>query len=342
MQTALQQIIDEHAGVAPGLLLSVNAPFVGEGLHWQGAAGVASRETGAAMRVEHAFRIASMSKTFTGLLCAQLVESEKLSLDSHAIELLPGPIAKQLRDSVIEDPGGITVELLLQHRAGFEDFALSQDWFTELAADPGRFRAPQEIAGWALDHLKPVGAPGQRYHYSDTGYVLLGLILEEVTGKSYAELCRERIFEPLEMHHTYLEGHEDSIGELAHCYLVIDGEYIDALQISGSCDWAAGGHVSTLGDLDKFLRGTFDGRITDDPSTLDKLLAGREAKPGFFYGMGIGRKVIHGKTLWGHLGHWGSFMYWCPEERLSLCGMLSYDGAPHNEFIERVLRTVYP
>lgn len=341
MQKALQQLIDEHAGVAPGLLLSVNAPFIGQGFNWRGAAGVASRETGAAMGVEHAFRIASMSKTFTGLLCAQLVEAGKLDLNSRAIELLPEATAKQLTASSIENPGGISVELLLQHRSGFDDFALSQDWFTELAADPGRFRAPQEIASWALAHARPVGAPGQLYHYSDTGYVLLGLILQSITGKSYAELCRESIFEPLGMNQTYLEGHEDARGELAHCYLVMEGEYIDALQINGSCDWAGGGHVSTLADLDKFLRGTFDGRLTGAPATLDQFLAGREAKPGFFYGMGVGRKVIHGKTLWGHLGHWGSFMYWCPEERLSFCGMLSYDGAAHNEFIEQVLRILY-
>ena len=120
------------------------------------------------------------------------------------------------------------------------------------------------------------------------------------------------------------------------------GEYIDALQIHGSVDWAGGGHVSTLEDIKRFLRGVFNCRLFTDIDTLDRFLDGPEASAEYFYGMGVGRKQILGKHLWGHLGHWGSFMSYCPEQRLSLCGTLNYDQAAHNDFIAEVLKVVFP
>lgn len=340
MEKHLEQLMTTTAGEAPGVLLGINAPF--QQLQFQGAAGKYCLEDDSELKPRHAFRIASMSKTFTGLLCAQLIEQGQINLQTPVVELLPAHIASRVPVAPGHDRQEITLELLLHHRAGFNDFALSEEWFQVLAGDPGRFRAPVEIAEWALDNAQLVGAPGETYHYSDTGYVLLGLLLEQLTASSYAQLCRERIFDPLGMDRTYLEGHEAARGELSHCYINIKDDYIDALQINGSCDWAAGGHVSTLDDLDRFLRGTFAGRLTRKPETLDNFLRGQLAKPGYHYAMGIGRKVIHGKTLWGHLGHWGSFMYYCPEERLSLSGTLNHDGAQHNAFLEQLLRIVFP
>lgn len=340
MEQDIEQLMTATAAEAPGVLLGINAPF--QQLQFRGAAGKYCREDDSALEPGHAFRIASMSKTFTGLLCAQLIEQGKLSLQTPVAELLPANIAARLPVAPGHHREEITLELLLYHRAGFNDFALSEEWFQVLAGDPGKFRAPGEIAEWALDNAKLVGAPGETYHYSDTGYVLLGLLLEQLTATSYAQLCRANIFDPLGMDQTYLEGHEPARGDLSHCYINMNGDYVDALQINGSCDWAAGGHVSTLRDLDSFLRGTFAGKLTRQPETLDILLRGKLAREGYHYAMGIGRKTIHGKTLWGHLGHWGSFMYYCPEERLSLSGTLNHDGAQHNVFLEQLLRIIFP
>ncbi len=340
MKEDIEQLLAATATVAPGVLLGINAPF--QQLYFRGAAGKYRLEDESALEQDHAFRIASMSKTFTGLLCAQLIEQGRISLHTPVIELLPRHIATRVPVASGHQQKDITLELLLYHRAGFNDFALSEEWFQVLASDPGKFRTPGEIAAWALDNAQLVGAPGEIYHYSDTGYVLLGLLLEQVTGTTYAQLCRENIFDPLGMDQTYLEGHETPQGKLSHCYINMNNDYIDALQINGSCDWAAGGHVSTLRDLDRFLRGTFAGKLTREPETLDTFLTGQLAKQGYYYAMGIGRKVIHGKTLWGHLGHWGSFMYYCPEERLSLSGTLNHDGAQHNAFLEQLLRIIFP
>ncbi|MEM1114706.1 MAG: serine hydrolase domain-containing protein, partial [Pseudomonadota bacterium] len=278
----------------------------------------------------------------TGVLTAQFIESGQLELNTRAEDCLPAAIARQLPRKSNYRTSDLTVEHLLHHRGGFDDFATSEAWFQEIAADPGRFRPPEDIAQWALAHVHLQGEPGQTYCYSDTGYVLLGLILEHIGGSTYAELCRRGIFDTLAMGETWLEGHEKPRSTLSHPRVSLGDESTDALLINGSCDWAGGGHVSTLGDLDRFLHGLTSGLLFKNAATLDLVLRGQHVRDNFFYGMGIGRKQLRGLNLWGHLGHWGSFMYYCPEQRMTLAGTLNYDGAEHNEFITAILQILFP
>lgn len=341
IENSLQSLIESAADAAPGVLLAVKAPFLG--LDWAGAAGLSSRETGEALTTAHGFRIASMSKTFTGLLVARLLEQGRLSLSDPMIRHLPDEISAQIPVAEGHNVEEITVQLCLHHQAGFNDFATSAEWFEVIEADPGRPRTPQEIIAWALAHGELVGAPGERYHYSDTGYVLLGILLETIKEQPYWQQCREEIFDPLGMEDTWLEGYEAPRNTLSHPYVSMNGEYIDTLQIHGSVDWAGGGHVSTLADINRFLRGAFSGALFQRIDTLDQFLSGPLASReyNYHYAMGVGRKEIAGRTLWGHLGHWGSFMSWCPEQRLALCGTLNHDQAQHNAFIEQVLEVVF-
>lgn len=339
MKQQLQQLIESKTDIAPSIILSINAPF--EDFSWSGAAGVVERGGTEPVTTAHGFRIASMSKTFTGLLCAQLVETGKLELDRPASEYLPAELTRIIPIESGHSRDEITVDRLLKHRSGLYDFAHVPAWRAEIRRDPLRFREPVEIATWALENGETVGAPGEVYHYSDTGFVLLGLLVEEITGLPYWQLCRERILDPLGMNDTWLEGHEDVRIPMSHPYSLNDGEYTDAMQINGCLDWAAGGHVSTVADIDRFLRGAFNNELFDKQGTLDLFTHGGFAMPGFHYGFGVGRKVIHGKNLWGHLGHWGSFMCYCPEERLSLTGTQNYSGSSENAFIREILEILY-
>jgi len=339
MKDRLQALLKQTVGEAPSVLLCVQAPF--QDLAFIGAAGVSALTDDAPITAQHGFRIASMSKTFTGVLIAQLMEQGRLTGGDSIADYLPRDLLDKVPVAAGHRAADITIDHLLRHRAGFNDFALSDEWLAEIAADPGRARAPADIIAWALAHTRLVGAPGENYQYTDTGYVLLGLLLEAVTGIPYWRLCREHIFDPLGMDETWLEGHEEPRTELSHPYVVMNGEYIDALQIHGSVDWAAGGHVSTLADINRFLRAVFNGCLFARVDTLDRFLSGPEAAPGYYYAMGVGRKQIRGLHLWGHLGHWGSFMSYCPEQRLSLCGTLNYDQARHNDFIAEVLRVIF-
>lgn len=340
MREKLQALIAQAtAGDRPGVLLGVHAPL--QGLDWRGAAGSFARGGARALAPQHGFRIASMSKTFTGVLAARLMEAGKLDLGAPVATYLPAALAAKVPVRPGHHRDEITPLHLLNHTAGFSDFALSDEWLQVISRDPGRARSPEEIIDWALAHCRLVGAPGETYTYSDTGYVLLGLLLEAVSGMPYWQMCRQWIFDPLAMHDTWLEGHEQARCELSHPYHVDEGRYIDALLIHGSVDWAAGGHVSTLADLDRFLRGLFHCRLFERIATLDSFLDGIFVRENYHYGMGIGRKRLRGKTLWGHLGHWGSFMYYCPEQRLSFSGTLNFSTAGHNAFIERLLDLLF-
>ncbi len=160
----LQALIEQKAADAPGVLLAVHAPL--HGLDWAGAAGRHSLEGSEKLSVNTGFRIASMSKTFTGVLVAQLLERGALALTDPISDYLPPDIAALVPVADGHVVSDITIEHLLRHRAGFNDFALSQEWLTEIAADPGRARTPEEIIRWACAHTSLVGAPGEKYTYT--------------------------------------------------------------------------------------------------------------------------------------------------------------------------------
>jgi D-alanyl-D-alanine carboxypeptidase len=333
----LQEFVSRSANTnGVGALLSVYAPL--HGVNFVGAAGPFRRGDKRPITVEDGFRIASMSKTFTAVLVMQLVESGTVQLADPIIRFFePGVLAR-----VHPDSASITLRHLLNHTAGLWDFALSKAWGSEIRSDPQRFREPQEIFEWAIRHGEPVGAVGEHHVYSDTGYVILGRMLESVTGERYATLCRTNILDPLQMDNTWLEGHEESRSTLSHCY---EGEW-DALTINGCLDWAAGGHVSTLADLDKFIRGLFRDQLLVSVQSLDMMLT-TVPTPNHFYGLGVrlrhevvpNRPEMH-ERFWGHAGHWGSYMYYVPGLRATVCGTENLVGLDHRWLFQEILKVL--
>lgn len=333
-EQALRVLVEEmsvRSGSAA--LLGVAAPA--GGLLWRGAAGRFERTAPEPVGPRDGFRIASMSKVFTAVLVLQEVEAGRVRLD----DTLAGYLAPPLLERLHPQSARITVEHLLNHTAGLWDFALSRAWFEEISRDPGRFRDPAEILEWAVSNGEPVGEVGAGHVYSDTGFVILGRMLETLTGASYAALCRSRIFEPLNMTGTWLEGHEPPCSTLSHCYM----DELDALAINGSADWAAGGHVSTLEDLDRFLRGLFQSHALLSDASLDRMVRAVRT-PNHQYGLGLGirREQAPGRpetsrTLWGHSGHWGSFMFYLPGLRATVCGTVNRAGQDNRWIFERLL-----
>lgn len=336
-EVALQALVEKMSAASGcGSFLSVNAPLTGVG--WCGAAGSFSRGATQAVSVADGFRIASMSKVFTAVLVMQEVEAGRMALEDGLGRFFDTALVRRVH------PQGesITLAHLLNHTAGLWDFALSRAWFEELSGDPGSFRTPHEILDWAVANGSPVSDVGERHVYSDTGYVLLGIALEKVTGESYAALCRRRLFRPLGMDATWLEGHEQAHSSLSHCYA---GD-LDALAINGSADWAAGGHVSTLEDLERFLRGLFHRGALVRPETLDRMLV-EVPTPNHCYGLGIGirREAPPGRPeatqrFWGHSGHWGSFMFYVPALRATLCGTVNQSGHDNRWIFETVMEVL--
>jgi len=336
-EQALQAVVATMvADQGPGAILAVTAPSLG--VQWRGAAGFVARGASEPLTADHSFRIASMSKTITAASTLRVLEQRRLRLEDRLGDLLPPEIVDRvhLQDGVSRGYE-ITLRQLLSHSAGLWDFAMSTEWAGEIRRDPGRFRAPREILDWALENGTPVGLPGWGFHYSDTGYVLVGVMLERLTERPLHELCRELVLEPLGMQDTWLEGHEEPRGpELSHTYV---GDF-DGLEINGSVDWSAGGHVSTTRDLDRLLRGLFEGKLFARSETAESMLDGVPADDRGSYGLGVQVRELSGVRLRGHSGYWGSFMIYLPVERATITGTFNRVGAERDDMLTGVVRAL--
>jgi hypothetical protein len=168
-----------------------------------------------------------------------------------------------------------------------------------------------------------VRKPG-RFLYSDTNYVLLGLVIERVTNRPLHRAFREMVFDPLGMADTWLTYREKPRGA-APSHRFEGKEDLHAVPRQ-SADWAGGGLMSTTRDLERFLRGLVSGHFFQKAGTMDIL---RTAVPtgdeGITYGSGVYRvKLDHGQgELWGHDGHGNSFAYYWPERDLYFTGTLN-------------------
>ncbi|WP_224487904.1 serine hydrolase domain-containing protein [Robertkochia flava] len=154
--------------------------------------------------------------------------------------------------------------------------------------------------------------PGKGYHYTDTGYVLLGYCIQELTGKPLAQNFRQRIIEPLKLSNTYLEFYEkpEEKREQAHAFM---GSLDVTAFINTSFDWAGGGLVSTTKDLTTFIKALFELKLFRDPELLQAMMA----KEG--YGLGMGTYAFGDKLWYGHTGFWGSALFYQPEDQLTIC-----------------------
>jgi D-alanyl-D-alanine carboxypeptidase len=178
---------------------------------------------------------------------------------------------------------------------------------------------------WGAPQFPP--GRGYGYGYSDTGYVLLGLIIERRDGRPLHEAYRARILDPLDLAGTYLEGFEAHRGSaMAHPH---QGT-IDTFPIHGSADWAGGGLVSDVDDLAAFAQALIAGRVVSG-AWLDEMLEYRFRaldpalhSPGFVgYGFGVEARDYDGFLLRGHRGHWGAWMHIDPVSRLTITGTIN-------------------
>ncbi len=329
MHEVLQDLVNQSVTAGnPGVILEVDAPT--RGFHQQFSSGVFNLKTGEPLRTTDGFRIASMSKTLTATLVLQLMEEGQLELDAPFSDYLDITLPHG------QDLSKLTIKMLLHHNAGLWDFAMSQAWGKSVWSDPGRFHKPQETLNWALTNGELIGNPGTSYHYSDTGYLILGMLLEAVTHQSWGDLCRNRILVPVGMSQTWLEGYESPRSTLSHCYV----DEMDGLDINGSVDWAAGGHVSTSADLRDFVQAVFHGQLFRHLATLDIMLSGFDCGDGTAYGAGVKIRRSGKQILWGHSGFWGSFMFYIPGERITVTGTQNRVGANAAAFVDAVVLAI--
>ncbi|AEV87093.1 beta-lactamase [Actinoplanes sp. SE50] len=306
--------------LVPGIGARVDAP----GLHWTAAVGHDDRAAGTPLRTDVTFRIASVTKTFTAAAVLALADRHRLDLDAPVARYLPRPYPQLLRRGGYR-PDLITVRHLLAHTSGLYDYGEDAGYQEAVLSDLHRHWTPAEQIRWAMDHGAPYGRPGERYHYADTGYVLLARIIESVTGMAQATAYRHLLpFSRLGLTATWFETLEPAPGHAAdrreHQYYIdpTSGTALDAYSADPSFDlYGGGGLVSSLADLDRFYRGLLEGRVISR-SSLATMLAVTPGAEGDRAGMGIFSRTLDGVTCWWHNGFWGAAALYCPRYRLAV------------------------
>jgi len=310
LDAALADAVADNDGRGGGVLRA-EAPG---GLRYLGAAGDETVD-GDPMVEDDDFEIASVTKTFTATTVLLLMEDGELDLDDTLAERLPAYGQGLLVVDGEDLTGQITVRQLLQHTSGLPDYWSDPPYDRDgnnaflgaFLADTDHFWTPDEILAYVPD-LDPIGEPGATWHYSDTNYVLLGLIVEDLTGDALHDALRRRIFDPLGMDGTWMSFREDRGYPASHRY---EARWDMTDKTHQSADWAGGGLVSTAADLSTFLLALAGGDVYASDSTLDEM---RESVPtgeeDIAYGLGIFVVSLDGGgELWGHDGYGNAFMY---------------------------------
>ncbi|WP_188069593.1 serine hydrolase domain-containing protein [Brevibacillus brevis] len=279
----------------PGIL----AKTYEDGKTWGYAAGVSNLNTKKPMETDLRFRIGSVTKTFIATVVLQLAGENRLNLDDPIEKWLPGVIQGNGYDG-----NQITIRQILNHTSGIAEYLRSKD--ADMMNAKKSYTA-EELVKIGLS-LPPDFAPGKGWSYSDTGYVLLGILIEKITGNSYAEEIENRIIEPLELSNTFLPGNSSVIPGTNHArgYFQPDGasELKDVTYYNPSIASSAGDMISTADDLNKFFSYLLSGKLLKEQQLKEMLTTvptGSAEISG--YGLGIYEtKLPNGVSIWGHTG----------------------------------------
>ncbi|MFF9572361.1 serine hydrolase domain-containing protein [Streptomyces sp. NPDC014685] len=261
-------------------------------------AGVGDLATGAGVPRDGRVRIGSNTKAFTAVVVLQLVAEGRVELDGHVDTYLPGLVHG---DGI--DGGRITVRQLLQHTSGLPNYV-------EHLGEEIRYYEPRELLDLALRHRADF-EPGRGWKYSNTNYLVAGLLVEKVTGRPLATEIDRRVIRRAGLRHTYFPapGELRIRGPHPRGYYQdsADAPLVDATEWDPSWAWAAGQLVSTNSDLNRFYSALLRGRLLPEPQ-LDQMRttvpAGAPFADGARYGLGLVGTPLScdGEVYWGHGG----------------------------------------
>jgi len=273
---------------------------------WRGTSGVAELGKTRAVPVRGRFRAGSITKTFVATVALQLVGEGRLRLDDTVEAWLPG---------VVPDGHRITVRHLLNHTSGLYDYlrTLPMPPGQEFLDNRWRTWTTAELVQRAVANPPTFEPPGSAYAYSNTNYLLLGQIVEEVTGRSYGEEMERRVIRPLRLRGTSVPGTSPRIrGPHPHGYVptLQDGEMhlLDYTEMNPSVMGASGEMISTTRDLNRFFAALLGGRLLPGHLLDEMRTPGVE---GGMYGLGLAwRGTSCGVRVYGHDGDALAYQSW--------------------------------
>ena len=310
LKKEIQLKLDEwhKAGKFPGATVGVVLP---DGESFGLAVGFSDRDAKTPMRPDDRMLAGSTGKTFAAATALQLVKEGRISLDDK-VEKYLGSEAWFARLPNAKD---ITIRQLMNHTSGLVRYEFKDQFTKDLTASPDKVWKPAELVSYLLDEKAPFEA-GKGWDYSDTNYIVLGMIIEKVTGKRFYDEANRRVVKPLKLSNTIPQD-SPRIKGLVQGYagannpfggkdaMITDGKFA----INPQFEWTGGGWAPTSEDLARWAKMMYEGKAFD-PSMLPVMLDGVPAKLGrdVKYGLGVIIRPTAAGTSYGHSGFFPGYM----------------------------------
>jgi CubicO group peptidase (beta-lactamase class C family) len=283
--------------------------------------GQANRELNVPVKPDTAFRLGSITKQFTAASIMQLSEQGKLSIDD--------PIGKYYAAAPASWKK-VTLKHLLTHRSGIPSYTDLPNFFRTLAQTE---RSPEQIIEMTRD-LPLQFEPGSKFSYDNSGYIILGFVIEKVSGEKYADYVRKHILEPLGMKHSGYDDTRAIVPGRAAGYEVEKGVWTNAPYIDMSLPYAAGSLYSTTGDLLLWEEAFFTDKVVSKASR-----AAMTTDYGSNYGFGLVPKTLGTHRLIGHSGGINGFstnLRRYPDDGLTVVVLSNLESAPSMEIAQEL------
>ncbi|MEU7295878.1 serine hydrolase domain-containing protein [Streptomyces exfoliatus] len=322
--------VRKQAGI-PGVVVGLWMPGKGSYVRATGVADTATRQP---MFADSIVRIGSETKTFTVTALLELVDDGRVRLDD--------PISKY----VGHVPNGrrITLRHLAEMRSGLFPYTSDPGFDHDLLSDPQRSFTPHEVLAYGFKH-KNTFKPGQKFEYSNTNLVLLGLVVEKVSGHRLADFIHERVLRPARLHHTLFPKGAEFPEPHARGYTdqTLSGAVADATDWNPSWAWAAGAMISNLHDLRRWAKVLATGELLSPETQAQRLKTLPTTFPGTRYGLGIFETN-------GWIGHNGSIpgyetvTVYLPSKKATMVVMINTDvlheGQEPSTLLARAITTI--
>ena len=324
LKAALQLKLDEwhKAGSFPGATLGVALP---NGESFGLAVGFSDRDSKTAMKPTDRMLAGSVGKTFAAATALQLIKEGKIGLDDKIEKYL----GREQWFTRLPNAKDITVRQLMNHTSGLVRYEFKEQFTKDLTANPDKVWQPAELVAYLLDEKPPFEA-GKGWDYSDTNYIVLGMIIEKVTGKKFYDEANRRLLKPLKLTDTIPQDGPRLKG-LVQGYAGPNNPFggTDAMIVNGKFainpqfEWTGGGYVSTAHDLARWAKMFYEGKAFSPdllPQVVDGVAApmlGRESK----YGLGAIIRKTQAGTSYGHSGFFPGYMtdmMYFPEHKIAV------------------------
>jgi D-alanyl-D-alanine carboxypeptidase len=324
----LQAVVDEYLKDKTNILGTIVQVDIQGTESYRAASGFTDSLRTVPIEPDTRFIIGSVTKTFTAALVHQAIEKGQVQLHGPIIDYLPPDWSAILQK--IEHGDEITVEHALSHRSGIPDVTNSEAFMESAYFDSAAALKPLDIVRMVQQTGEPEFTPGKSYDYSSVNYILLGGLIEQVSGLSYRQSLQNNILERIGLENTFLveKTYGSFDGTIARGYTAVGEVSYDGQEVNVEWAHAAGGIISTAGDLITFYRALASGELFDDAGTYQQMcqLVGHNES----YGRGL--EVIDDPDIGLYYGHRGSFMSsrailaHYPEERMTIAIDHTYDG----------------